>query len=781
LVEEAPGAVGRFVFAHDLIREALYARLSTIERVRLHRSVGEAIERTYGDAPEHLDELAHHFAQSAPAGDASKALDYAIRAAQHAMRVLAYEQAAELYELALSISELLEADPEQGVKLLVGIGRARTRADDPAGRDTLLAAAEAAREVGRPELLAEAALGVRAFALSPGVVDAALADLLQEALDLLPPGDSVLRARLLARLALTIFYRPSSGERREALVEEALAMARRLGDRATLAYVLTNAQLATWAPDTAERGLAWVDEVLPLAEAVGDVELALTVRNRQIDLLLQLDDLPGADVVIEALERLAARHPDPRARAYVPLQRARRALIEGRYSDAERLNSEAAEVAASLRDPTISMFATAQAFGIRASQGRLRELETATRRVADSAPAMPAWRVGLARVYCELHREAEARREFERLARRDFADIQRVDTWLLAISLLGEVCSYLGDSDRAGKLYELLAPHADQNVVSMHAIYAGPVSRYLGLLATTRSDWETASGHFAAAARASLQQGARPALARIRMDEAAMLASRQQPGDRERALQVAAEASRILEDIGADTMLERAKELRRRIGAGESAPQAPRVVEGTAPSRASLRHEGEAWAFDYEGRAVHVRDTKGVRYLATLIANPGLEIHAIDLVGGPGRGTESARTAADAGLDVRATGAGDIGPALDPGAKDAYRRRLEELREELEEAEAWADPERATRAREEMDFLAQELASAVGLGGRDRKQGSTAERARVNVTRAIRSALKRIAELDTGLGRELEATVRTGTFCAYEPDPRHPMVWRVDR
>ena len=102
------------------------------------------------------------------------------------------------------------------------------------------------------------------------------------------------------------------------------------------------------------------------------------------------------------------------------------------------------------------------------------------------------------------------------------------------------------------------------------------------------------------------------------------------------------------------------------------------------------------------------------------------------------------------------------------------------MREEIEEAEGWGDTERAARAREEMDLIASELSAAVGLGGRDRPQASGAERARLRVTRAIHTAIRRLGEQDEALGYELGATVRTGSFCAYEPDPRRPVSWRVE-
>lgn len=122
---------------------------------------------------------------------------------------------------------------------------------------------------------------------------------------------------------------------------------------------------------------------------------------------------------------------------------------------------------------------------------------------------------------------------------------------------------------------------------------------------------------------------------------------------------------------------------------------------------------------------------------------------------------------------------GDAGAVLDPVAKSAYRARLDELAEEVAEAEGFNDAESAARARQEIDFLTNELARAVGLGGRDRKAASAAERARLSVTRAIRSAVTRIAQQIPALGEHLDATIRTGTYCSYNPDPRVPISWEL--
>ena len=189
-----------------------------------------------------------------------------------------------------------------------------------------------------------------------------------------------------------------------------------------------------------------------------------------------------------------------------------------------------------------------------------------------------------------------------------------------------------------------------------------------------------------------------------------------------------------------------------------------------------FRREGDYWSVIFEGRTVRVRDLKGMRYLARLLADPGLEYHVLDLVAaetGSGAQVDSSQAA---GLPRSVLG--DAGENLDAQAKDAYRRRLAEIDDDLEQARAIGDAERAAQADAERDFLVQELARAFGLGGRDRRAASASERARAAVTRAVRQAMTRIAEHHPQLGHHLSRTIRTGTYCAYVPDPRAPAHWR---
>jgi tetratricopeptide (TPR) repeat protein len=176
-----------------------------------------------------------------------------------------------------------------------------------------------------------------------------------------------------------------------------------------------------------------------------------------------------------------------------------------------------------------------------------------------------------------------------------------------------------------------------------------------------------------------------------------------------------------------------------------------------------FRREGDYWTVFFEGRTVRIRDLKGMRYLRRLLSSPGQEVHVLDLV------------AAETGTEAQT---GDAGELLDTRAKEAYRRRLAEIEADIEEARALNDPERLAQAEAEREFLVQELSRAVGLGGRDRRAGSASERARAAVTRALRQAIARLGEHHPELGEHLDRTVRTGTYCAYMPDPRAPG-WRL--
>lgn len=222
------------------------------------------------------------------------------------------------------------------------------------------------------------------------------------------------------------------------------------------------------------------------------------------------------------------------------------------------------------------------------------------------------------------------------------------------------------------------------------------------------------------------------------------------------------------------------RDLESRLSAAQAS--AGKAVAETTPTPATedrFQREGDFWTISYHGSVSRLKDSKGLRFLAHLLANPAAEIHVLDLVAQVEGRSRAAAPNPDRSMSVESEGLGDAGDVLDTAAKAAYKQRLEDLQEEIEEAHAFNDAARAERLEDEKDALIQQLAGAVGLGGRDRKAASVAERARVSVTKTIKDALKKIAENDADLGEHLNPTVRTGTYCSYTPDPRAKIKWQL--
>ncbi len=192
-----------------------------------------------------------------------------------------------------------------------------------------------------------------------------------------------------------------------------------------------------------------------------------------------------------------------------------------------------------------------------------------------------------------------------------------------------------------------------------------------------------------------------------------------------------------------------------------------------------FHREGDYWLVSFEGQAVRLRDLRGLHYLGRLLAHPGREVHVLDLVAGERGWSPDAGRSAE--RDLAVSSRLDSGVLIDAQARHAYRRRLTEIEEDIEEARTLGDDERAAQAAAEREFLVRELARAVGLGGRNRRAGSASERARASVTRAVRHAMVRIHGYHPTLGEHLDHTIRTGTYCAYLPDPRSSAAWKCSR
>ncbi len=772
-------APGRLRFSHALIRDVLYDELPQARRIRLHREIGEALERVYDEHEPHLTELAHHFVAAAPAGDVEKAIDYARRAGERAVRLLAYEEAGRLFQLALEALELRPAgDAQTECELLLCLGDARARAGEfGEAKATFLRVAEIAKAAGIPELLARAALGYGGrFVWDPGRGDTHLQALLEDALAALPQKDSELRVRVASRLAGGPLQDvPAAEQRRAALSLDAVETARRIGDASTLAYALDARCVAIWGPqETIHERRAVTSELVEVAEGAGDKELMYDGHMFRFALAMEVGDMSVAYAELEAQTRLADELRQPAQLWFEAVLRTTLATFEGRLAEAEDLLREAVERGKRAAGLIADVYQIVQLWALRREQGRLAEIERPFTDASRRFGMYEVLRCIRAHVEAELGHREQAREELRALVADGFATLPRNDDWIFGVSLLAEVSHWLDEAVYADLSYEALVPFSERLAFTPPGACAGSVARPLGILAGRTDRWSDAEHHFEQALNRHAAMGARPWVARTACDWAEMLINRGRPCDRERAKTLLERALSSAHSLGMTALEARTKTLAK--GATRRRVADPPKTAVQIASATVFRRDGEYWSIAYERDVFRLRDSKGLRYLARLLGEPGRELHALDLVAGERPGVRPVRTP-EPGL--ASSSPGDVGETLDAQAKAEYRRRLEELEDELDEAQAFGDPERLARAQEERDFLVGELVGAIGLGGRDRRMGSPAERARVSVTRAIRSALARIHEHSPALGEHLERTIHTGTFCSYAPDPRAPADWQI--
>jgi len=562
------GRVGRYAFTHALVRATLYDGLSQLRRARLHGRVGEAIARLRGgDLDPHLPQLAYHFAQAAPVEQPERAIDFALAAARRADRLLAWEEAAQHYRAALRARDLSGAhDDPVRAELLLAQGASEDRAGmEDEARATFEDAMATARVLGDAALFGRAALGFAGQWSVLGRVDTDRLSLLEEALAALGDEDTPLRARLMARLALELYY-SGEPERRQELSEQAVELARRLGDPRTLAACLDARHYALWRPETVDERLEVAAELRSVAEQTGDPELELEGAGWTVVDLLELGDVQGADVQIAAASKLAEALQRPLWLWWTSLLRCTRAQMAGHFDEAERLADETLEIGRHGQAENAGNAYAQALFNIRREQGRLAEVEPSVRRFIELYPRLVAWRAALALLLVELGREDEARVEFEALA--GLEDLPRDANWLIGVTLLAEVCGALRDGARAEPLYALLEPYAGRNVVVGRAATCnGAASRLLGILAAAMRSWELAEGHFISALAMHEKMGARPWVARTQVAYAEMLLTRRRRGDRARARDLLAEAMVTADALGMPVVAQRARDLAPAAGA----------------------------------------------------------------------------------------------------------------------------------------------------------------------------------------------------------------------
>lgn len=550
VISELPQAIGHYGFVHALIRETLYDEISTARRVRLHRRIGETLEKIYANHPDsHLNELAYHFFEAAPAGNSDQAVDYAIRAANRAVSLLAYEEAAGHLERARTVIELKEyVDEAQRGEVSLSLGDAYKKAGNNAkAREAFLQAVDIARKREAPDQLARAALGI-GTGVAAGRVDELQVSILKEALGALNEADPALRARLLSQLSLALYYSP---DQREEINHQAVELARRLGDPAAIVAALYARHVILDGTPSVDERLAVATEILGIAQKGGNKEMELQIRYRRIRDLMELAEMPAVDAEIETYATLAEELRQPRYLWLTPFLRASRSLAKGRLEDCERLAREALAIGQRAQDPTSPLLFETIMFTLRMVQGQVEDRVDAIKRYLENFPEIQSIRATIANLYFRLGRREDAQREFAQVAAQDFANLPRDGSWHATMANLAYVCSYLNDVRRAGILYDLFLPFAPwQLVIGSAAIGTGSNLRFLGILATTLSRWDDAESHFEGALLMNTRIGAIPYLALTQQEYGSMLLKRGRPGDREKALELFDQALAIGNEIG---------------------------------------------------------------------------------------------------------------------------------------------------------------------------------------------------------------------------------------
>jgi hypothetical protein len=736
---------GSYVFSHALVRDVFYERIPPDRRRELHRAIAETLVSDV----RHAALAAHHLVAAIPLVSAGAVIRASMTASEAARARLAPEDALALLErAAVAVDELVPAAADR-IELLLALGWAATEAGSLArGRQVFREASRRAKTTGDAALIARAALGQGAE-LVFGEVRDELVSTLRSALAGLS-GQADLQARLLARLAAAL--QPSTTpEEPVALAYQAMQMAKAVPEprvRAEIALAAGSA-LTDFAPP-AER-VPVSEELVRTARSLDDAILELRGLTRLATDWLEVGDFARAEVVIDARAELAARIGHPRYLWQTPLLRSMLAMPKGAFALCDEAVEEATAIGQEGLDVNAAHVITMHRFWMLLVRGATAGLRAHAPEVLRAMRRMPEPAQHHALVQAVVHARSGAA-ESARDALAGIGDGLRMLAPMM-LATIADAALLSDDTARYPDLFSKLEPARGRNTAwgPFGFVCGPPYDATLGALASRLDKREEAFARFAAALELTRRSGATASAAWVYLARAEASRRWSLP-----AAEDFANAARLAQTHGMQAILERAEAGTGAVAESPSSP-APRAEPTAAPKLDfSLRTTERDAVLVCNGRTTRLRLVRGLPMLVRLVAGPGREFHVLDL---------AAESDGEGGTADR----GDAGEVLDAKARDAYQRRIVDLRAEIDEAERFGDPFRADRARRELDVLVQQLASAVGLGGRVRRAGSAAERARITVQRRVREAIKKIAEHEPELGRHLDWAIRTGTFCAYEP------------
>jgi predicted ATPase len=612
LVVQAPGGPGQHAFPHALIRYALYDSQTALARSGLHLRAAEALEALYSeDLSPHLAALVEHYSL-APDRYAAKVAAYARAAGERALSMLAYEDAVSMLTTALDATATTTSRATtERAETLVALGAAHTRSGSPDdARASLSEAAAIASTLGDRRLLAEAALGYGSVAgfggvwITFGEIDQVLVRFLEQALAEYPPDDHPLRARLLARLAQALYWAPDR-HRMLPLSAEALAMARRMGDRRALAHAVDSRHVALWDADHLDEREDLAAEMLALGEELDDRDVQLEAYAWLITDALERGRMDLVDRYVAAHVRLADELHQPYHLWYSRVAEAMQAQVGGRYDDMERLLAEAWGYGERSHGENALQTFLVQTLVLKTVRDEAAEIVDAVAAHAASSPLW-AWWAAAAYTYAQVGRLDDAADAVSRLSTTGLDAVPKDCLWLSMMAWVADVVARSGDPDRAAEVNRLLLPYADRVCgVGGGVLSLGPVARYLGVLCRTTGRLDDSVTWLDQASAKAEALGSPPEIVAAQVEKVRTLLLRGRPGDATEADRLVAQARTAAHDGG---MIRLQRELAafhdpgaehqlRRAAAGAPAEPAPapsgRPVTGARPTAPMVERAAE--------------------------------------------------------------------------------------------------------------------------------------------------------------------------------------------
>lgn len=813
-----PRPSGQYAFAHDLLRETLYASLDDADARERHAAAVRALDAHggLGDAVP-PGALARHAHLAGDALERDRRIDLLLAAARDASGRLADEEATEHYRRALAVAS--GEDPDLRRATLIGLdlaGQLRHAGEAAEAQRLLDGAVARARELDDPELLGRVAITLHGdgFLGNPGVSTKGLLAEAHRRITGKEGQESLSDDRLAQELAINF-----------------MALARSGSDDEALAFSLWARHDSVWGLGSAVERLGLTDEMTVVGRRSQHQDMELHAASMRWVALLELGDPAFLDQ-FRTFVRLAEMTALPRFALGVAVDSSLIASLQGRFAEASTALEDDSLDPENNDHAAFGFMGHHLHWALHLLRGHFAEAEEVLAELPASGYPFPALLEAVTAV--EQGDATPALRLIAEHADRA-APYPRafMPLWL---RLLAQAAAVTGDPRLIARAEDELTPYTGQWVVSLYGCdIGGPVDLWLGMLAAARDDQDAAVAALTEAAASSDRLGARPWAVRARLSLARSLLARSGAGDvgaggagqggagqggagaggadvagaRGFGADDAGQARRLLGEVAREagelsldhveaeaaslrtappmtvsgTTAAAAADASAATSVSRTSPPAPvparSPVPGSAPTPASNRSEaaasdgpsaefrrnGPVWQLRWDGVTVHVPDAKGLRDLHSLLGLPGADVPAVRLL-------------APEGGDL-VVAAGQLGgdPVLDEEAKRRYKEHLDRLDAEIDRAAARDDAQQVEKYGRERQALLDELRTAAGLGGRTRRLGDQTERARKTVTARIRDTLRKLETLHPALAAHLKASVTTGTTCAYRPE--HSPDWRL--